>query len=110
MDEPIQKTAEQRSFELLEEWLSPRQLAEYKETGFFHVTGSHGGKYRIESKMEWYNVFPMDDTGAKLCFVPEGGLPKGDRILAQNITLENDEPYALRVANRSPESGYGYGF
>ena len=101
MTDPIKKTAEQKSFELGGEWLSPEQGGEYKETGFFHVTGSGGVKYRIESKMEWCNVFPMDDTGTRLCFVPEEmDLPKDEPpSYVKKITVENDEPYALRVAN-----------
>jgi hypothetical protein len=39
---------EARGLELLKEWLSPEQLAQYDARSYFEVTGCHSGKtYRI---------------------------------------------------------------
>src|SRR5262249_44409539 len=40
--------AEQKALDLLKQWLSSVQLAQYESTGHFDVTGCHSGKhYRI---------------------------------------------------------------
>jgi hypothetical protein len=44
----------------------------------------------------------VDQSGKRmrvLCFMPEGGLPVGDVMLAQKIALELNEKEALAVAN-----------
>jgi hypothetical protein len=51
------------------------------------------------------NVEEFDEHGRRvsvLCFMPEGGVPLGDVLLAQKVALELFEADALRVANRSP--------
>ena len=50
------------------------------------------------------NVEQLDQNGRRvrlLCFLPRGGLPVGDIMLAQKIALELFEADAISVANRS---------
>jgi hypothetical protein len=95
--------AEQEALDLLKQWLSSVQLAQYERTGRFDVTGCHSGKrYRI-CRGRQMNVHELDQNGVQIavwCFGPEGCLPVGDIMLAQKIALETDEHAALAVANR----------
>ena len=95
--------AEQKALELLKQWLSSVQLAQYERTGRFDVTGCHSGKrYRI-CRGRQMNVHELDQNGVQIavwCFGPEGCLPVSDIMLAQKIALETDEHAALAVANR----------
>jgi hypothetical protein len=95
-------TSELRGRQLLREWLSPEQLAQYDAHNYFDVTGCHtGNRYRIHHGMGT-NVCELDDAGrprAGWCFVPKEHLVAGDVMLAQKIALETDERGALAVAN-----------
>ena len=95
--------AEEKAYALMEQWLSPAQLAQYETNGHFEVRGCHSGKcYRIR-RAHQMNIDELDEAGARSaawCFGPEGNLPIGDVMLAQKIALENDEQTALAVANR----------
>ena len=99
--------ARERSFTLLKEWLSPKQRADFEEYQMFCVIGERTGcRYVITSGYS-NNVCRMDESGnsdARLCFGPRG-VPLGDILLAQKLTLETDEEEALRVANVSVEYG-----
>ena len=94
---------EARSLELLKEWLSPEELAQYDAKSYFEVTGCHSGKrYRICHGTSM-NIYELDGAGRPrvgLCFVPKGYLVSGDVMLAQKIALETDERGALAVANK----------
>jgi hypothetical protein len=94
---------EARGLELLKQWLSPEQFAQYDTKSYFEVTGCHSGKrYRISHGTSM-NIRELDDAGRPrvgLCFVPKGYLVSGDVMLAQKIALETDERRALTVANR----------
>ena len=94
---------EARGLELLKEWLSPEQLAQYNAKKYFDVTGCDSGKrYRI-SHGAAMNIHEIDGAGCPRggwCFVPKGHLVAGDVMLAQKIALETDERGALAVANR----------
>ena len=125
-----QTRARDRAVELLKSWLSPYQLAEYNETGAFHVIGEKTlNKYRIESADTAFNVHLLTEGGAtrrKLCFVCKPveeplaepyspmyrSVPAADTMLAQKIMLEKDEAEALRIANFTQpaptESGEGW--
>jgi hypothetical protein len=91
------------SFELLKEWLSPEQFAQYDAKSYFEVTGCHSGKrYRISHGTSM-NVHELDGAGlpcVSWCFMPKGYLVAGDVMLAQKIALETDEHGALAVANK----------
>jgi hypothetical protein len=94
---------EARGLELLKEWLSPEQFAQYDAKSYFEVTGCHSGKrYRI-SHCTLMNIRELDGAGRPRvgwCFVPKGNLVAGDVMLAQKIALETDERGALAVANK----------
>ena len=95
--------AETRGIDLLKEWLSPEQLAQYEAYRYFDVIGGQSGKrYRIRYGTAM-NIWEMDSGGrmiAGLCFVPEEALVAGDVMLTQKIALETDEYNALAVARR----------
>ena len=94
---------EARGLELLKEWLSPEQSAQYDAKSYFEVTGCHSGKrYRISHGTSM-NIHELDGSGRPRvgwCFAPKGYLVAGDVMLAQKIALETDERGALAVANR----------
>ena len=93
--------AEIRGINLLKEWLSPEQLAQYQSYGYFDVIGRQSGKrYRIRYGTAM-NICEMNSRGkiaAGWCFVPNEALVAGDVMLAQKIALETDEWRALAVA------------
>ena len=92
-----------RGLELLKEWLSPEQSAQYDAESYFEVTGCHSGKrYRISHGTSM-NILELDSAGRPRlgwCFAPKGFLVAGDVMLTQKIALETDERGALAVANR----------
>ena len=94
---------EARGLELLKEWLSPEQFAQYAATSYFEVTGCHSGKrYRISHGTSM-NIQELDGAGRPRvgwCFAPKGYLVAGDVMLAQKIALETDERGALAVATK----------
>src|SRR5215831_7233889 len=96
-------TKDARGLQLMRDWLSPDQRAEFDDSGTFEVVGCHSGKrYRIYRGTA-SNVFELDDAGRPRmcwCFVPLGELVSGDVMLAQKIALETNENAALAVANR----------
>ena len=95
-------TIEQRGLNLLREWLSREQLAQYDAHKYFEVIGCHTGKrYRIHHG-NGANVIELDDAARPRtgwCFVPNEHLVAGDVMLAQKIALETDERGALATAN-----------
>jgi hypothetical protein len=95
-------SSEQRGLELLREWLSPEQLAQYDAHNYFEVIGCHTNKrYRIFHGVG-ANVVELDDAALPRqgwCFVPDDQLVAGDVMLAQKIALETDEQCALAKAN-----------
>ena len=104
-------TSEARSVRLLLKWLSPDQREQFDDSGFFDVVGCDSGRrYRIYDGIASPNVYEIDDVGRRivgLCFIPAVHLPWADVILAQKISLETDEPHALKVARRfSPKRNF----
>jgi hypothetical protein len=97
--------SEMRGLVLLEEWLSPEQLAQYRAHRYFEVTGCHSGRrYRIRHGVGM-NIFEVDASGRSVagwCFVPKDNLVAGDVMLAQKIALETNERGALLVAKSFP--------
>ena len=69
--------AEEKAYALLEQWLSPAQLAQYENNGHFEVRGCHSGKrYRIRRARQM-NIDELDEAGARSaawCFGPEGSV------------------------------------
>ena len=92
---------EARGLELLREWLSPEQLAQYDAKSYFDVTGCDSGKrYRIchGTAMNVYEIDLAGNPRNGWCFVPNAPLVAGDVMLAQKIALETDERGVLVVA------------
>ena len=86
-----------RSIELLKQWLTPRQRADFEDFGCFDVIGNETGqRYRITDD----SIYNIHAGNQKICVVPYMGYtPLGDRLLAQKIVLEADEGNALAKAN-----------
>jgi hypothetical protein len=101
--EAMYTNPEMRGINLLKQWLSPEQLAQYESHRYFDVIGRQSGtRYRIRHGTE-LNITQIDPRGkveAGLCFVPCEPLVAGDVMLAQKIALETDEWSALAVARR----------
>jgi hypothetical protein len=95
--------AERRSIELLRSWLTPDQLRQFDESGWFIVCGGETGcRYRITYPRAPYNVCELDchdEAVLRLCFIPKGIDAPGDVMLAQKIALETDELSARTIAN-----------
>jgi hypothetical protein len=96
-------TREERGVNLLREWLSPKQRAQFDANRYFDVIGCDSRKrYRIHYG-HTTNVHEMghdDLPSVGWCFGPQGQLVVGDVMLAQKIALETYEYSALAVANR----------
>jgi hypothetical protein len=96
---------EERARALLERWLSPAQLEQYRRHGYFDVIGGDSGRrYRVRQGRQM-NIDELDGSGrpaAVWCFLPQGCLPTGDVMLAQKIALENEEQIALAIARKNP--------
>lgn len=94
-----------RAEELLKRWLSPEQITQYDREQTFDVHGSSSGKrFRIRKKGA-FNIDELDASGIVMCtycFLPQGGLPLGDVMLAQKISLETNEEAALKIAHTEP--------
>jgi hypothetical protein len=87
-------TRETRGVNLLREWLSPEQRAQFDAKRYFDVIGCDSGKrYRIHYG-DTTNVREIGDDdlpSVGWCFRPEGQLVAGDVMLAQKIALETYE-------------------
>jgi hypothetical protein len=96
-----------RSLALLEDNLSAAQRAQFARVRCFEVIGGETGtRYRIRYGVSM-NVDQLRHNGgviAQLCFLPGGGLPVGDVLLAQKTALELFERDALKIARRYPTS------
>jgi hypothetical protein len=98
-------TREERGVNLLREWLSPEQRAQFDAKRYFDVIGCDSGKrYRIHyGETTIVHEIGDDDLPSIVwCSVPEGSLAAGDVMLAQKIALEIYEYGALAVATRCP--------
>jgi hypothetical protein len=96
--------AQERANQFLMQNLSPAQRQQYERHAYFDVIGGDtGNRYRIRRGYQM-NVEQLDRNGRRnrlLCFMPRGGLPVGDIMLAQKIALELFERETLNVANGS---------
>jgi hypothetical protein len=97
------KEAQARGLQLLNENLTPEQLASYEKNKHFDVKGGETGKtYRIRHGRQM-NITELDANGNRACgwcFLPQGALVSGDCMLAQKTALELFEGEALKIANR----------
>jgi len=100
--EPLgDKKAHQQGLRLLRQNLSPSQRNQLELLNYFDVVGGKtGALYRIHLG-DRMNIAQLDANGERvrgLCFLPKGGLPVGDTMLAQKVALELFEIDALRAA------------
>jgi len=98
--------ANDRSIELLKDWLTPDQRAEFERDGQFTVIGNASKKKYLITKAYSHGVKALGTKTLtpvmELCFIPIGcpGSIVGDRMLAQKIALETDEKATLKNANK----------
>jgi hypothetical protein len=99
----LERDAHRRSIQLLKQNLSPAQREQYERRSHFEVIGGcSGNRYRIRHGAVM-NVELLNENGRRaclLCFIPEGGVPVGDIMLAQKIALELFETEAFTIANK----------
>lgn len=94
--------AKRRAKVLLEESLTPEQLAQFRDNGWFEVV-TPKGTYRIRNGWSG-NVDRINAEGRatdRYCIHPREPIPTEDNMLAQKLMLETMEETFLRIANRS---------
>ena len=105
----VSQAAHGKALDLLREWLTPVQLADFKANYYFFVYGNATGtRYRIRMADSYFNVDEMNiDNSVKqrLCFVCQDQVAPGDTMLAQKVMLEQNELHALQIANTSMPPG-----
>jgi hypothetical protein len=98
--------AEARARELLLSLLTDEQAVTYTRDGWFEVTGSAGGVFRIRRDGQAGNVDELPGPGAERiaswCCHPPGELPDADAHAAQYLQLVCDEPGFRATGNRTP--------
>jgi hypothetical protein len=103
-------SAAARGMRLFKANLTPAQLEQYEQHGYFELIGGDTGRrYRIR-RGTTMNIDEMDESGRlvkKWCFVPTGNLVAGDVYLAQKLALELFETEARVIANAFPADGPG---
>ena len=92
----------QRAVKLLRAQLTAQQRKQHDECRYFDVIGGDTGhRYRIYHG-DAMNIDEFDASGTcinRWCFMPKGGLPRGDVLLAQKIALEAFELDVRALAN-----------
>jgi hypothetical protein len=93
----------QKGIKLLRDHLTAAQLKQHDELRYFDVIGCDTGhRYRIYHA-DSMNIDEFDGNGIcinRWCFLPKGGLTRGDVLLAQKIALELFELDARAIANK----------
>ena len=104
------ESAAARGMRLFKANLTPVQLEQYEQHGYFELIGGDTGRrYRIR-RGTTMNIDEMDESGRlvkKWCFVPTGNLVAGDVYLAQKLALELFETEARVIANAFPADAPG---
>ncbi len=99
---------EERSQDLLRQWLSPDQTEQYNKGQRFEVVGSDTGTHYRIGRGTTMNIEELAADGRiarRWCFAPEGASGTGDVMLAQKIVLERFELGALAIANNDGPRG-----
>jgi hypothetical protein len=100
------KPAIDRARDLLLENLTPTQRAQFERHGFFVIEGGKSRtKYRIRSDLALVaNIEVLAENERVVYRVCAHGrpdiMPLFDHLLAQKLSLENDEETFLKIANR----------
>lgn len=76
--------------------------------GYFDVTGSLGGRYRIDITSTVQNIAGLGDRAGEYCVGPIERQPKADVWLSQKLLIEADEEYFLRTAVATWQRGRQY--
>ena len=103
--------SEERSQDLLRQWLSPDQAEQYDRCQLFEVVGSDTGRRYLILRGTTMNIVELAADKCvrrRWCFAPEGALATGDVMLAQKIALETFELDALAIANHDGPRGAGF--
>lgn len=98
------REARARADALLEEKLSPEQLADYRRSQSFLVVTPAGRRYRLHADRVNYQadlIAPDSEfVLAQYCVQPaDQAVPKSDSLLAQMLLLQTDEARFLLTAN-----------
>lgn len=104
-EERERERAAARAERLLLSFLTPEQARSYVADGFFLVTGSAGGRWRIRREGYMGNVDLLDEDGRQVawyCIHPPGSLPDADAHLAQMLHLVTDEESFRAIGNAHP--------
>jgi hypothetical protein len=95
--------AEKRGIDLLKRYLTKEQREDFERSRNFKVVGNHTKKTYLITYGRQMNIQPLGrdgkPDGTTMCFLTVGGLCIGDTMLAQKLSLENDEKETLKVAN-----------
>ncbi len=95
---PTKKKAKLKADELLKNNLSSKQLYEYQTKKEFSVFG--GTTKNLYTIKHGTQINVIDHVNnRKLCFLPKGCRLPGDVMLAQKMSLENDEMNSLKIAH-----------
>ena len=98
--DPRDQAKTERAEALLASYLTDAQRAELAARGHFTVQGSAGGEYQISGGA--VRRVEHSREVESLCCHPNLAYPAGDRMLAQKLWLEAEEPAFCQIANRTP--------
>ena len=94
----LPRAAKQRARELFFSKLTSSQRRSWLLRRRFEVVASSGRRYSIRP----YGAFNVRCGDDAFCVRVEGRIPTYDKLLAQRLLLEADEPLFLSIANRLP--------
>ena len=99
--------ADAKAMGLLREHLTPVQREALEKHGWFLVEGGKSKKtYRIHGHSFAGNIYELAHKGdlrgtARYCVHADHGIPLGDQLLAQLLSLRHDEEHIIGRANRT---------
>lgn len=97
-----QRLANEKAGVLLESYLSPVQLRQWKRKRMFACQGGSTGRFYIVNNHRNINVTRVDRLGLvveKLCAVPvDDEIPLNDHLLGVKMLIESDEERYLSIA------------
>jgi hypothetical protein len=103
-----QRIAQTKAMNLLTGFLTMRQREQVSQCGYFYVTGSNGGRYRIYARTAITERVERHGKNHYLtgsyCLHANEKLPPADCALAHLLLLRTDEARFLRLANYSPHT------
>ena len=96
--------AEETAVRLLRRTLPRREWLRYTIKGYVLVRGSEGGLFRL-NKEKAYGIQQLKPKKRVMCAVPEDAnlIPIADVIVAQYLSIKNDEKGFIEKANLRPD-------